>query len=93
MPLWIVYHPATAFTDKATKKAFSDKITKIYTDGGLPAFYVIVIFQVVDQDSCFVGGVSRPSPHIEANNPGPDSSQPFIRITIQHLARTMYAPF
>ena len=89
MPLWIVYHPANAFADKATKKAFSEKITKIYTDSGLPPFYVVVLFQLVEQDSCFVGGVSRPSPHIEANNPGPDSSQPFIRITIQHLARTM----
>ncbi|ORY56613.1 uncharacterized protein BCR38DRAFT_355607 [Pseudomassariella vexata] len=44
MPVWQVLHPNTVLTD-ATKKASLDKdITALYTNGGLPAFYVSVYF-------------------------------------------------
>jgi hypothetical protein len=89
MPLWIIYHPTTTFTDASTKRAFAQAVTSIYTAVPLPAFYVNVVFQPVESTSFLIGGVARPSPHTDANNPGPDSEKPFIRITIQNIARTL----
>jgi phenylpyruvate tautomerase PptA (4-oxalocrotonate tautomerase family) len=88
MPLWVIYHPTTTFTNASTKKAFAESITSIYAVI-LPAFYVNVVFQPVDPSSFLIGGVARPSPHTDANNPGPDSETPFIRIKIQNIARTL----
>ncbi|KAH7125385.1 putative oxalocrotonate tautomerase [Dendryphion nanum] len=87
MPLWIIYHPHNTFTDIAERSSLSNAITKVYTAGNLPAFYVNVVFVPVAPDNFFIGGVPRPSPHTSANEPGPDSSKPFIRITIQNIAR------
>jgi phenylpyruvate tautomerase PptA (4-oxalocrotonate tautomerase family) len=91
MPLWIIYHPPTTFTDAETKRAFARAITDIYTATPLPAFYVNVIFNPIKANSFYIGGVARPSLHFEADKPGPDSEKPFIRISIQNIARTMYA--
>ena len=44
MPLWLIYHPTGTFEDNATKQALSRDITAMYTDRGLPAFYVAVNF-------------------------------------------------
>lgn len=44
MPLWLIYHPTGTFEDNATKQALSRDITAMYTDRGLPAFYVVVNF-------------------------------------------------
>ncbi|KAB8337032.1 hypothetical protein FH972_021336 [Carpinus fangiana] len=79
MPLWRIFYPDTAFTDKAEKKALSDAITAIYTKIPLPAFYVVVTFVPVPVENIFVGGV---------NQPGPDKST-FIRIVISNIARRM----
>ncbi|OAL48541.1 hypothetical protein IQ07DRAFT_77967 [Pyrenochaeta sp. DS3sAY3a] len=87
MPLWIIYHPPTAFATEEIRTAFAKEITSIYVGGGLPAFYVNVVFQPIQPTSFFIGGVARPSPHNEANVPGPKSEKPFIRITIQNIAR------
>jgi hypothetical protein len=57
----------------------------------MPAFYVNVLFQPITAHSFYIGAVARPSPHNAANEPGPDSQRPFIRITIQNIARKMYA--
>lgn len=81
MPLWVIYHPPTTF-DAATKSELSKAITSIYTAGNLPAFYVNVVFVPVAADNFYIGGVSRPSPHSSANEPGPDSSVPFIRMSV-----------
>ncbi|KAF1940208.1 hypothetical protein EJ02DRAFT_445658 [Clathrospora elynae] len=86
MPLWMIYHPPSAFVEEDTKCAFAKAITEIYSVK-LPAFYVNVIFQPIQQTSFYVGGVARPSPHTDTNKPGPDSKKPFIRITIQNIAR------
>jgi phenylpyruvate tautomerase PptA (4-oxalocrotonate tautomerase family) len=93
MPLWIIYHPSSVFTDPETKRAFAQAITDIYTAVPLPAFYVNVLFQPIEATSFYIGGVPRPSPQTEANQPGPDSEKPFIRISIQNIARTMYVRF
>jgi len=71
MPLHRIYHPPTAFSS-ADKQALSERITKIYTDRGLPAFYVVVLFIPIEKDSFFVGGKSTDN---------------FIRIVAQHLAQ------
>ncbi|KAL5115029.1 hypothetical protein ACEQ8H_007070 [Pleosporales sp. CAS-2024a] len=92
MPLWTIYHPPTVFTDTATKQALAHAITQIYTAIAIPAFYVNVLFQPIEATSFFVGGVSRPSSaqaQASSHEPGagPDSTRPFIRITIQNIAR------
>ncbi|KAH7357630.1 putative oxalocrotonate tautomerase [Pyrenochaeta sp. MPI-SDFR-AT-0127] len=87
MPLWIIYHPPTAFDSEELRTSFAKAITDIYTAAKLPAFYVNVLFQPIQPTSFFIGGVARPSPHKEANAPGPNSTKPFIRITIQNIAR------
>lgn len=87
MPLWIIYHPPTVYQNEEEKQVLAKAITEIYTAVPLPAFYVNVIFIPVQPSSYFIGGVARPSPYSSANEPGPDSSKPWIRITIQNIAR------
>ncbi|KAK3368568.1 putative oxalocrotonate tautomerase [Podospora didyma] len=72
MPLWLVYHPEGTFTTAESKQALVSNITPIYTDGGLPAFYVVVNFVQLPSSCMFVGG----KPPV----------RPFIRITVDHLA-------
>jgi phenylpyruvate tautomerase PptA (4-oxalocrotonate tautomerase family) len=96
MPLWIIYHPPSTFTTPDSKQSLAADITAIYSgtkSAGLPPFYVNVLFQPIEASSYYIGGVARPSPHSEANKPGPDSSKPFIRVTIQNIARTLYVSF
>jgi phenylpyruvate tautomerase PptA (4-oxalocrotonate tautomerase family) len=73
MPLWKFYHPVGAFTAD-DKKALAERITKLYTASKLPAFYVGVVFQEVAEDSFFIGG---------------EPTSKFVRIWIDHIARTM----
>lgn len=70
MPLWrILSNPAT-FTP-AQKAALVSSVSSLYTDLGLPAFYVVVLFIDVERDSFFVSG----SPQDK-----------FVRIAIEHIA-------
>ncbi|MBB3891346.1 phenylpyruvate tautomerase PptA (4-oxalocrotonate tautomerase family) [Phenylobacterium haematophilum] len=55
------------------KKGLSEAITALYARG-LPKFYVGVVFQEVAADSFFIGG---------------ESVDNFVRIWIDHIARTM----
>jgi len=71
MPLHQIYHPVDAFSDK-DKQEIAEKITKIYTGVGLPAFYVVVLFTPVEKSSFYVGAK-------QTNN--------FVRVVTQHLAR------
>ncbi|KAF2185625.1 hypothetical protein K469DRAFT_707854 [Zopfia rhizophila CBS 207.26] len=89
MPLWIIYHPPTTFTTPQSKAALSKDITTIYTNAKLPAFYVNVIFIPVSPENYYIGGVPRPSPHSSSNPSGQDTSVPWIRITIQNIARRL----
>ncbi|GAB7326090.1 hypothetical protein MBLNU13_g10114t1 [Cladosporium sp. NU13] len=61
MPLWIIYHPTGTFEDNATKEALSRDITAMYTDRGLPAFYVLVNFIKLAGVDVYIGG--RPNIH------------------------------
>ncbi|KPI37247.1 uncharacterized protein AB675_1455 [Cyphellophora attinorum] len=71
MPLWRVFsHPST-FTP-AQREALSTDITSIYTRGGLPAFYVNVIFIDVPETAVYVGGKPRTN---------------FVRFVVEHIAR------
>ncbi|PVH93890.1 hypothetical protein DM02DRAFT_540594 [Periconia macrospinosa] len=74
MPMWVIYHPPSTFTSDAEKSALAAAITEVYTAANLPKFF-------------YVGGIPRPSPHLASNEPGGDTSVPFIRITIQNIAR------
>lgn len=70
MPLWRIFsHPSTF--SAAQKQAFVESITSFYTRGGLPAFYVDVIFIPVEPDSFYVSGR-------QAAN--------MVRIAVEHLA-------
>jgi hypothetical protein len=74
MPLWMIYHPTSTFASPTSKAAFSKSITSFYTQVGLPAFYVVVNFVPMPENTTYVGG--------EPTNP----SKPFIRIAIEHIA-------
>ena len=75
MPLWLIFHPPGTFEDEESKQALSGDITKIYTESGLPAFYVVVNFINQPLSNTYVGGVAR-SP----------SDKPFIRMVAEHIA-------
>jgi hypothetical protein len=76
MPLWQIYHPAGTYEDPASKIAFAEDITKMYTDFGLPAFYVVTNFIPLPKEDILVGGE-------------PKLGKPFIRIVITHIAIKM----
>ncbi|KAJ5662224.1 uncharacterized protein N7477_009840 [Penicillium maclennaniae] len=77
MPLWQIYHPAGIFEDVASKEAFAKDITQMYTELGLPAFYVVANFIPVPKGEIFVGGKIP-------------TERPFIRLVINHVA--IHAP-
>ncbi|KAI1703997.1 putative oxalocrotonate tautomerase enzyme domain-containing protein [Ditylenchus destructor] len=72
MPLHRIYVPEGLFTEE-DKKKLAQGITDIYTDAGLPAFYVYIVFISIKKDSYYVGG---------------KASDKFVRISIQHGARS-----
>ncbi|GJC87284.1 hypothetical protein ColLi_10122 [Colletotrichum liriopes] len=74
MPLWLIFHPDGTFEDDATKEALAADITKIYTQIGLPAFYVVVNFIKMSGNTVWVGGKKA------------NKEKPFIRIAIDHIA-------
>jgi phenylpyruvate tautomerase PptA (4-oxalocrotonate tautomerase family) len=72
MPYWEISTPAAAFTPEQ-RVALSTEITTIYTThANLPAFYVVILFKAMPEDSMFVGGTPN-------NN--------FVRIRADHIAR------
>ncbi|CAF1456081.1 unnamed protein product [Adineta steineri] len=71
MPLHQIFHPVSAFS-ASDKQKLSERITAMYTNIGLPAFYVVVLFKPVESESFFVGG--KPT-------------DKFVRIVVQHLAK------
>ncbi|KXS21438.1 hypothetical protein M427DRAFT_151467 [Gonapodya prolifera JEL478] len=75
MPLHRIYSAPGFFTEEEKSK-IAQNITKAYTSA-LPAFYVVVLFIDVPENSFFVGGKSMTR---------------FVRIVTQHLARTFDSP-
>lgn len=57
------------------QQALSRDITAMYTDRGLPEFYVVVNFIKLAGDDIYIGG-------------RPNTGNPFIRIVINHIAIT-----
>jgi phenylpyruvate tautomerase PptA (4-oxalocrotonate tautomerase family) len=76
MPLWHIHHPADTYTAH-DKQNFARDITAYYTRFGLPEFYVVALFHELPAESFYVGG--RPTAAA-------------VRITIDHLARTLEDP-
>lgn len=76
MPLWKIYHPARSFTAE-DKKKLSNRITDVYASVPIPKFYVVIIFEEIAKDSCFVGG--------ELHNK-------FVRFKVDQIARTLPGP-
>ncbi|SFM79515.1 tautomerase family protein [Nitrosomonas communis] len=76
MPLWKIYHPVGSFTTE-DKKSLSERITNVYASVPIPKFYVVIIFEEITKDSCFVGG--------ELHNK-------FIRFKVDQIARTLPGP-
>jgi len=76
MPLWRIFHPPHAFTP-AQKSHLATSITTVYAGIGLPAFYVNVFFISLPPTDIYIGGVPRDN---------------FIRICIEHIARTFPVP-
>lgn len=70
MPLWRIFSNPATFTP-AQKAALVSTVSSLYTDGGLPAFYVVVLFINVEPDSFFVSGKPQDK---------------FVRIAIEHIA-------
>jgi phenylpyruvate tautomerase PptA (4-oxalocrotonate tautomerase family) len=73
MPLWKIHHPVDAYTIE-DKKDFAENITRIYEAVPIPKFYVVVLFEEVTGENCYVGG----EPHDK-----------FVRINIDQMARTL----
>lgn len=77
MPLWRIYAHPDIFTP-AQRAALAKDITDLYVNKiNLPAFYVNVLFIPLEQDNYYVGGEPRKN---------------FVRITAEHIARTMPSP-
>ncbi|MFB9124407.1 4-oxalocrotonate tautomerase [Paraburkholderia dipogonis] len=76
MPLWKVYTPPNAYTS-AEREDIAKRITSAYAQIPIPAFYVVVIFREIPENSYFVGG----EPHGK-----------FIRFEVDHIARTLPGP-
>ncbi|GES64831.1 hypothetical protein ATEIFO6365_0009032000 [Aspergillus terreus] len=73
MPLWLIYHTPNTFEDVGSKQALVEDVTKIYTNVGLPPFYVVVNFIRLSSEDVWVGGEPR-------------TERPFVRIMIDHIA-------
>jgi phenylpyruvate tautomerase PptA (4-oxalocrotonate tautomerase family) len=71
MPLWNISCPVGTYSLE-DKQALSERITELYTEFGVPKFFVSVLFQELPKDSYFVGG---------------EPTEDFVRIWIDQIAR------
>ena len=76
MPLWNIYHPVGAYSAQ-DKKEFAEKVTAMYSQIPIPKFYVVMIFEEVAAESVYVGGASHGK---------------FVRLKLEHMARTLPGP-
>ncbi len=54
MPLWHIYHPQGTYGDHESKAALAKAITSVYTEVGLPAFYVNVYFHPIAGENIWI---------------------------------------
>src|ERR1700753_2950087 len=73
MPLWRIFSHPSPFS-QSQRDSLAKAITKLYTDFGLPPFYVVVLFVDTGDNGTYVGGQSTTN---------------FVRITVEQIARTM----
>ncbi|RAK90881.1 hypothetical protein BO79DRAFT_142561 [Aspergillus costaricaensis CBS 115574] len=77
MPDWRIYHPTGTFTSPDQRENLSKAVTSIYTDVGLPAFYVVVLFIEMPPATMYRAGISCSG----------EGTKPFVRLTFSHIAR------
>ncbi|WP_028473772.1 tautomerase family protein [Nocardioides alkalitolerans] len=70
MPLWTI-HTATGTYTADDKRDLARAVTGFYTRIGLPAFYVVTVFEEHDRESFLIGG----EPAVDA-----------VRFVIEHIA-------
>ncbi|CCO34002.1 hypothetical protein BN14_08093 [Rhizoctonia solani AG-1 IB] len=73
MPMHRIY-TASGLYSPAEKKSLASSITELYQGFGLPAFYVIVLFIDLPNDSFYIGG---------------ETNTKFARFNVQHIARSL----
>ena len=73
MPLWNIYHSPDVFASQDIRNQLASAITKLYTDGGLPAFYVVIHFIPLPKGNVFVAAKTR-------------DEIPFVRLCVEHMA-------
>ncbi len=73
MPLWRIYSHPDIFSPEE-KTGLAKSITTLYTNLGLPAFYVNVLFIDVPEQNFLIGGRQTKS---------------MIRFSVEHVARAM----
>ena len=76
MPLWMVYHPADAYTEE-DKKGLAERITSLYAQVPIPKFYVVVVYQEIPAGNLYVGGERHDN---------------FVRFRVDQIARTLPGP-
>lgn len=74
MPLWKVFHGSQTLANATDKEAIAKAATEYYVRGGLPSFYVNVIFIPIADNIFFTGGQSKSTS---------------VMIEIDHIARHM----
>ena len=84
MPVWDFNLTAGALS-ASEKFSLVQSITKIYTDIGLPAFYVQVRFHSASPSSLFFGGTDTSDLILDSLT----GEQKYAGIQIVHVARTM----
>jgi len=73
MPLWRIYCNSDAFSPEE-RTGLAQSITSLYTNMGLPAFYVNVLFIDVPEQNFLIGG---------------QQTKNMIRFSVEHVARAM----
>ncbi|KAF4470108.1 hypothetical protein FALBO_2990 [Fusarium albosuccineum] len=73
MPLWNIYHIEGIFESEDIRNQLARDITKLYTAGGLPGFYVVVQFIPLPASNVYVAAEVR-------------THKPFVRLVVQHMA-------
>ncbi|EOD52782.1 hypothetical protein UCRNP2_402 [Neofusicoccum parvum UCRNP2] len=79
MPKWTIHHPDNVFTDLNERQALAQALTKMYTDVGLPPFYVAVIFIPHKSGAMYRGDLRLSQPDLE--------KPPYIYLSFTHVAK------
>jgi hypothetical protein len=82
MPLWEIFHTASAFAEPHAKAWLAGNLTAFYVAAGLPAFYVSVLFNLLPGEDMWIGG--KPAAAVDG---APEPLQrPYVRFSVAHIA-------